>query len=128
MPTTVNLIPSMNTSWSSAGAWLKSPRTTTEKFKGQARIGPDNSLENYNAGLPFPPETIDCKGDPQAGVKWMCLAPEYCLRFDFGAWVNGRVRVLHGRVGGRSQPDLKDVADEINQHTRMRLWDHGLLR
>jgi len=43
----------------------------TEKFRGQPRIGPDNSLENYVAGMPFPQETIDCKGDPQAGVKWI---------------------------------------------------------
>jgi hypothetical protein len=43
----------------------------TAKFKGQPRIGPDNSLENYVAGQPFDPATIDCKGDPQAGVKWM---------------------------------------------------------
>jgi hypothetical protein len=41
------------------------------KFQGQPRIGPDNSLENYVAGLPFDPAQIDCKGDPQAGVKWM---------------------------------------------------------
>jgi hypothetical protein len=43
----------------------------TEKFKGQARIGPDESLENYTAGQPFPMDQIDCKGDPQAGVKIM---------------------------------------------------------
>jgi uncharacterized protein DUF1329 len=43
----------------------------TEKFKGQARIGPDGSLENYTAGQPFPIDSIDCKGDPQAGVKIM---------------------------------------------------------
>ncbi len=43
----------------------------TEKFKGQARIGPDNGLENYVAGQPFPMDEIDCLGDPQAGVKVM---------------------------------------------------------
>jgi hypothetical protein len=41
----------------------------TEKFKGQAKIGPDSSLENYTAGQPFPAGSIDCKNDPQAGVK-----------------------------------------------------------
>ena len=46
-------------------------KAATEKFRGQPRIGPDNSLENYVAGMPFPQDTIDCKGDPQAGVKWM---------------------------------------------------------
>ncbi len=46
-------------------------KAATERFKGQARIGPDNSLENYVAGRPFESEEIDCLGDPQAGVKWM---------------------------------------------------------
>ncbi len=43
----------------------------SERFRGQARIGPDNSLENYVAGWPFPMEEIDCEKDPQAGVKIM---------------------------------------------------------
>ena len=43
----------------------------TKQFKGQAKIGPDGSLENYTAGQPFPMDSIDCKGDPQAGVKVM---------------------------------------------------------
>jgi hypothetical protein len=41
----------------------------TERFRGQARIGPDDSLENYTAGQPFPMDEIDCLGDPEAGVK-----------------------------------------------------------
>ena len=41
----------------------------TNKFKGQPKIGPDDSLENYTAGQPFPMEEINCKGDPQAGAK-----------------------------------------------------------
>ncbi|MEN8159610.1 MAG: DUF1329 domain-containing protein, partial [Myxococcota bacterium] len=40
----------------------------SQQYKGQARIGPEASLENYSAGRPFPGE-IDCKGDPQAGTK-----------------------------------------------------------
>ncbi len=43
----------------------------TEKFKGQAKVGPDGSLVNYTAGQPFPMADIDCLGDPQAGVKIM---------------------------------------------------------
>ena len=43
----------------------------TQKFKGQSKIGPDGSLEGYTAGQPFPMNEIDCKGDPQAGVKIM---------------------------------------------------------
>jgi len=41
----------------------------TEKFKGQAKVGPEASLANYTAGQPFPMEQIDCKGDPEAGAK-----------------------------------------------------------
>jgi len=51
--------------YSPAGVYL----AATEKFAGQPRIGPDNSLENYTAGQPFPNQTIDCTGDPKAGVK-----------------------------------------------------------
>ena len=44
-------------------------REATERHRGQARIGPDGSLEGYTAGQPFPMEEIDCLGDPQAGAK-----------------------------------------------------------
>jgi hypothetical protein len=44
-------------------------QAATERFKGQPRIGPENSLENYTAGQPFPMDEIDCLGDPQAGTK-----------------------------------------------------------
>jgi hypothetical protein len=43
----------------------------TKKFAGRPKIGPDGSLENYTAGQPFPIDQIDCKRDPQAGVKIM---------------------------------------------------------
>ena len=43
----------------------------TRRFAGQARIGPDDSLENYTAGRPFPMDQIDCAKDPQAGAKIM---------------------------------------------------------
>jgi hypothetical protein len=41
----------------------------TAKFAGQAKLGPDSSLEGYTAGQPFPMDQIDCKGDPDAGAK-----------------------------------------------------------
>ena len=41
----------------------------TKKHSGAVKLGPENSLENYTAGQPFPSEQIDCKGDPQAGAK-----------------------------------------------------------
>ena len=42
----------------------------SREHAGEARIGPDGSLENYTTGRPFP-EAIDCAGDPDAGVKIM---------------------------------------------------------
>jgi hypothetical protein len=44
-------------------------KNATAQFAGQAQIGPDNSLESYTAGQPFPMDQIDCKGDPEAGAK-----------------------------------------------------------
>jgi hypothetical protein len=41
----------------------------TERNRGKARLGPDDSLEGYESGQPFPMEQIDCKDDPDAGVK-----------------------------------------------------------
>jgi hypothetical protein len=45
--------------------------SASERFRGQPRIGPDNSLENFVAGRPFPMDEIDCASDLQAGVKLM---------------------------------------------------------
>jgi hypothetical protein len=44
-------------------------QAASAKFKGQPRIGPDDSLENYTAGQPFAMEEIDCSSDPHAGTK-----------------------------------------------------------
>lgn len=41
----------------------------TERFRGQARLGPDDSLEGYVSGTPFPTEAIHCAQDPEAGAK-----------------------------------------------------------
>ena len=46
-------------------------KAATEKYRGQAKIGPDNDLVGYTAGRPFPLDEIDCENDPQAGVKIM---------------------------------------------------------
>jgi hypothetical protein len=46
-------------------------QAATEKYRGQPRVGPDHSLENYTAGRPFPVEEIDCRSDPLAGAKIM---------------------------------------------------------
>ena len=58
------------------------------------------------------------------GIRWMALPPEYCLRFDFGCWVVGKVRILHGRIGGVSvdRRPLKGICEKINTTHLMRMW------
>jgi len=51
--------------YSPAPAYL----AASEKFAGQAKIGPGAGLENQVAGQPFAMDKIDCKGDPEAGTK-----------------------------------------------------------
>jgi hypothetical protein len=41
----------------------------SERYAGQARLGPQGSLLGYVAGRPFDPEAIDCEEDPDAGAK-----------------------------------------------------------
>ena len=68
----------------------------TEKFRGQAKLGEAGGLQDYGAGLPFAPDTIDPK-DPQAGQRWAWNVEQ---RYQ-GAGLRGRFRVtdLLGRVG-----------------------------
>lgn len=60
-------------------------------------------------------------------IRWVTLPPEYALRFDFGAWAVGKVRILHGRVDGIStdKRPLDEVCERINASRKMRLWSHG---
>jgi len=51
----------------------------TKKYSGTVKLGPENSLEGYTAGQPFPVDQIDCKHDPQAGAK---LAWDFVLRWE----------------------------------------------
>ncbi len=80
----------------------------TERFRGQARIGPDGSLENYTAGAPFPMDTLDCKTDPEAGLKIMWNF-DYSWRGDGGAasfyysyWDRGEQLPLYYEGTGRA--------------------------
>jgi len=68
----------------------------------------------------------DALYENKLGIRWVVLAPEFSLRFDFGAWVVGAVRILHGRESGK-MGDLQHVCNEINSDGRMRIWRHGLL-
>jgi hypothetical protein len=80
----------------------------TERFRGQPRIGPDGSLENYSAGMPFPIEEIDCLGDPDAGVKIM-WSYDYQWRgaggsanFYYSYWDRGEELPLYYEGTGRT--------------------------
>jgi len=59
-------------------------KAATQRGRGNARIGPDNSLENYESGRPFPMDEVDCATDPLAGVKIM-------WNFDY-AWQGAGVK------------------------------------
>ena len=54
-------------------------KQATEKYSGAVKLGPENSLQNFRAGQPFPMDKIDCKADPQAGAK---IAWDFVLRWE----------------------------------------------
>jgi hypothetical protein len=81
-------------------------KAATERFRGQPRIGPDNSLENWISGYPFPQETIDCAGDPQAGVKIMwdfvALRGDGHAHFFYSYWDRGEQLPLYYEGSGQT--------------------------
>jgi len=72
----------------------------TTRFSGKARLRDNGGLEDYTAGLPFPPDTID-PTDPKAGLEW---AWNVANRYQ-GAGFRGKFRVsdMVGRAG-RAEP------------------------
>lgn len=91
----------------------------TERFRGQPKLGPDGSLENFTAGQPFPMADIDCAGDPDAGSKimwdfhyrWSPISG--VSSFYYSYWDRGEELPLYyeGSGGGvqlsrRSEPEL----------------------
>ena len=83
-------------------------RAATERFAGDAKIGPEGSLENYTAGMPFPPDAVDCRTDPQAGTKLMWDF-DYSWRGDGGSasfyysyWDRGEQLPLYYEGSGRA--------------------------
>jgi hypothetical protein len=64
-------------------------KAATRRWSGQVKLGPENSLEGYRAGQPFPMEQIDCAGDPQAGAK---IAWNFMRRWEGGG---ARVRFYY---------------------------------
>jgi len=96
-------------------------QAASERFKGQPRIGPDNSLESYVAGLPFDMDEIDCQGDPAAGTKIMWnhgyqwRGGGARTRFFYSYWDRGEQLPLYyeGQAGGvmlshRVEPEYLD--------------------
>jgi len=41
----------------------------TKRWQKDVKLGRDGALVDFVAGRPFPTESIDCKGDPQAGLR-----------------------------------------------------------
>jgi hypothetical protein len=105
----------------------------TTKFAGQARLLDNGGLENYTAGLPFPPESI-ARDDPMAGLKW---AWNYALRYQ-AAGFSADFRISDIVGARRAEPFLgemykaqlagrADRADDDYQAegSKSRLWVAG---
>jgi hypothetical protein len=98
----------------------------TKQFAGQPRIGPESSLENFNYGQPFPMETLDCEGDPQAGAK---VAWNFVLRWEglrryasfyYSYWDRGEELPLYYegtsdgyRLAYRAEPQFADNKGDV---------------
>jgi hypothetical protein len=73
----------------------------TKRHSAKVALGPDNSLENYQSGQPFPLEEIDCEHDPQGGAKvawnfvrrWEGAAGT--AQFYYSYWDRGEELPLH---------------------------------
>lgn len=83
-------------------------QAATTSFAGQAKLGPDQSLEGYTAGQPFPIDQIDCKSDPEAGAKiiwdfhYRWAPPSGVSSFYYSYWDRGEELPLYyeGTGGG----------------------------
>ncbi|MFQ5699138.1 MAG: DUF1329 domain-containing protein [Myxococcota bacterium] len=103
-------------------------KAANAKFGGQARIGRDDSLENYTMGKPFP--EID-PSDPYAGAKhawnyhYRHDALEGKASFYFSYWDNGEALPLSFQGSGwamrlANRPDHMDRNGDIfNKEKRM---------
>lgn len=103
-------------------------KAATAKFGGQARLGRDDSLENFTMGKPFP--EVD-SSDPDAGAKhawnyhYRHDALEGKASFFFSYWDNGEPLPLSFEGSGwamrlANRPDHMDRDGDIfNQEKRM---------
>ena len=87
-------------------AWPPEWTSVTERFHSQAKIGPDNSLEGWVTGFPFPQKDIDCKNDPNAGAKimWDFQAPggDGHAHFFYSYWDRGEQLPLYYEGSGEN--------------------------
>jgi len=103
-------------------------KQATEKYSPAVKLGPENSLENYIAGQPFPIEKIDCKGDPGAGAKvawgfvqrWEGFGRAVGAHFYYSYWDRGEELPLYyeGTGGGvalafRPEPQFADKKGDV---------------
>jgi hypothetical protein len=88
----------------------------TERYRGQARLGPDQSLENYTAGQPFPTAEIDCAADPAAGAKIMwdfqSGGGDGRASFFYSYWDRGEQLPLYYEGTGQSVKLAHRIEDE----------------
>jgi hypothetical protein len=108
-------------------------REATAKFAGQAKLGPDGSLENFTAGQPFPMDKIDCKADPDAGTKiiwdfhYRWAPPSGVSSFYYSYWDRGEELPLYyegtgggGQLSHRPEPTmLEQGGDMFRGETRV---------
>ena len=69
-------------------------RDANKKFAGEAKLDSDGNLENYTAGIPFPPDKIDPESK-DAAVKWAWNLEK---RFR-GAGFSGKFRIVDYPTG-----------------------------
>jgi hypothetical protein len=81
-------------------------KEVTKRYHAQAKIGPDDSLEGWVTGYPFPQETIDCKNDPKAGTKIMwdfqARGGDGHAHFFYSYWDRGEQLPLYYEGTGQS--------------------------
>ena len=101
-------------------------RAATQENVGKAALGAEGSLSGYVTGQPFPSEKVDCKSDPDAGVK---IAWNFDRRWDgegggarfiYSYWDRGERLPLYyeGKsrrvwLSGRADPEYKESAGDV---------------
>lgn len=106
-------------------------REATERHRGEARIGPDDTLVGYTAGQPFPVDALDCTGDPRAGTKliwnftyrWQGFGAQATFRYTY--WDRGEKLPLNYQgttsaffLKHRPEPQFADTDGDVFRSER----------